>query len=136
MEELTPQEAIIHLMVMVSASDRDMGDVELSRIGAIVRTLPAFAAFDDARTLDVARACQRWLQRENGFAEILDAAVDAIPAVAHDTAYAIAVDIAVADRQVEPEELRMLHILRERLELDPAAISAIERAARARHRTL
>ena len=136
MDELTPQEAIIYLMVMVSASDRDMGDVELSRIGAIVRTLPAFRGFDHERTLDVARACQRWLQRDNGFEEILRAAAKAIPPQAHDTAYAIAVDIAVADRQVEPEELRMLHILRERLALDAATVSAIERAAKARHRAL
>lgn len=136
MEKLTPHEAIIYLMVMVSASDRDMGDVELSRIGAIVRTLPAFAAFDSERTLDVARACQRWLQRDNGFAEILEAAAGAVPPQAHDMAYAIAVDIAVADRHVEPEELRMLQILRQRLDVDAATISAIERAAKARHRLL
>ena len=136
MEKLTPQEAIIYLMVMVSAADRDMVDVELSRIGAIVRTLPAFRDFDHGRTLDVARACQRWLQRDNGFDEILVAAANAIPEQARDTAYAVAVDIAVADRQVEPAELRMLQILRERLALDTATISAIERAAKARHRIL
>jgi tellurite resistance protein len=134
-KSLTPQEAVIYLMVMVSASDREMVDPELSRIGAIVRTLPAFRGFDQARTLAVAQECQKWLQRENGFEEILAAAAAAIPEAAHETAYALAVDIAVADLQVEPEEVRMLQILRERLKVDRAAISAIERAAKARHRT-
>jgi len=135
MKSLTPQEAVIYLMVMVSASDRDMGDPELSRIGAIVRTLPAFRGFDQARTLAVAQECQKWLQRENGFQEILDATGKAIPEAAHETAYALAVDIAVADLQVEPEEVRMLQILRERLTLDRGAVAAIHRAAKARHRT-
>lgn len=135
MKSLTPHEAVIYLMVMVSASDREMVDPELSRIGAIVRTLPAFRGFDQARTLEVARDCQQWLQRENGFEEILSAAAQAIPEAAHETAYALAVDIAVADLQVEPEEFRMLQILRERLSVDRAAVSAIERAAKARHRT-
>jgi len=135
MKSLTPQEAIIYLMVMVSASDRDMVDPELSRIGAIVRTLPAFRKFDEARTVDVARACQRWLQRENGFDEILDAAAVAIPVEAYDTAYALAVDIAVADLQVEPEELKMLHILRGRLGVDKATVAAIHLAAKVRHRS-
>jgi tellurite resistance protein len=133
MKSLTPQEAIIYLMVMVSASDRDMVDPELSRIGAIVRTLPAFRHFDQARTLDVARACQQALQKEE-FDTILTRTALAIPAEAHDTAYALAVDVAVADLHVEPEELRILQILRERLRLDRAAIAAIERAAKARHR--
>lgn len=135
MKSLTPHEAVIYIMVMVSASDRQMSDPELSRIGAIVRTLPAFRDFDQARTLEVARDCQQWLQREDGLQEILAAAAAAIPQAAHDTAYALAVDIAVADLQVEPEEVRMLQILRERLNVDRATVSAIERAAKVRHRT-
>lgn len=135
MKKLTPQEAIIYLMVIVSASDREMDDAELARIGAIVRTLPAFRGFEQSLTLAVAQDCQQWLQRENGLAEILDAASAAIPETAHDMAYALAVDIAIANLKVKPEEVRLLQILRERLKLDRATVSAIERAAKARHRT-
>jgi len=135
MKKLTPQEAVIYLMVMVSASDREMDDVELARIGAIVRTLPAFRGFEQSQTLAVAQDCQKWLQREDGFVEILDAASAAIPEAAHDMAYALAVDIAIANLKVKPEEVRLLQILREKLSLDRATVSAIERAARARHRT-
>ena len=87
MKQPTAQEALIYVMVMVSASDRDMVDPELSRIGFIVSNLPAFEDFPVTRTLDVARQCQEWLQRENGFQEILDAVADArtrIPSLRHD----------------------------------------------------
>ena len=135
MKKLTPQEAIIYLMVMVSASDREMDDAELARIGAVVRTLPAFRGFEHAQTLAVAQDCQQWLQRENGLAEIIDAAAAAVPETAHDMAYALAVDIAIVNLNVKPEEARLLQILREKLVLDRATVSAIERAAKARHRT-
>ncbi|TIM60124.1 MAG: Tellurite resistance protein TerB, partial [Mesorhizobium sp.] len=43
---LPPHEALIHLMVITSASDRDMTDVELARIGDVVRSWPVFEDFD------------------------------------------------------------------------------------------
>ncbi|MBO6900765.1 MAG: tellurite resistance TerB family protein [Rhizobiaceae bacterium] len=132
MKQPTAQEALIYLMVMVSASDREMGDPELSRIGFVVSNLPVFEGFQASRTLDVARECQEWLQRENGFQEILDAVAAAIPERLRETAYLLAVDVAVVDLHVEPEELRMLHILRDKLEIGRDAVSAIQRAAKAR----
>jgi hypothetical protein len=135
MKKLSPQEAVIYLMVMVSASDREMDDAELARIGAIVRTLPAFRGFEQSQTLIVAQDCQRWLQRADGFTEILDAVSAAVPESAHDMVYALAIDIAIVNLKVKPEEVRLLQILRERLVLDRATVSAIERAAKARHRT-
>ena len=53
-----------------------------------------------------------------------------------DTAYAMAVEVAAADLHVEQEELRFLQMLRDRLNLDKLAVAAIERGARARHKTL
>ncbi len=132
MKQPTTQEALIYVMVMVSASDRDMVDPELSRIGFVVGNLPVFEGFPVERTLDVARQCQEWLQRENGFQEILDAVVAAVPERLRETAYLLAVDIAVVDLHVEPEELRMLQILRDKLGIERQAVSAIERAAKAR----
>jgi tellurite resistance protein len=136
MKQPTTQEALIYVMVMVSASDREMVDPELSRIGFIVGNLPVFEGFQVERTLDVARQCQEWLQRDNGFQEILDAVSAAIPERLHETAYLLAVDIAVVDLHVEPEELRMLHILRDKLGIERAAVSAIQRAAKARFQRL
>jgi tellurite resistance protein len=132
----TPQEALIYLMVVVSAADRDMTPRELSRIGTVVRSLPVFEEFDENRLVDVARQCQKIVQADNGLNVIMDTIRDALPEQLYDTAYAIAVEIAAADLHVEQEELRILQILRNRLRLDPLTVAAIERAARARHRTM
>lgn len=136
MKKLDAQEALVHLMVIVSASDRQMADPELARIGAIVRTLPVFRGFEHGRILAVAQECQQWLQRENGFAEMMAAIRDALPERLHDTAYAIAVDIAIADLQMEPEEARILQLLRQQLILDRDTVAVVERAAKLRHRSL
>ena len=57
-----------------------------------------------------------------------------LPPRLHETAYALAVEVAAVDLHVEQEELRFLQILRDALNLDPLAIAAIERGARARYR--
>lgn len=136
MSKPTAQEALVYLMVILSASDRDMGDEELARIGAIVRTLPAFRGFEQARTLAVAQDCQLLLQEEDGLSGVLDLITEALPPELHDTAYALAVDVACADLTVKLEEDRILQLLRERFELDRGTGLAIERAARIRHRPI
>lgn len=134
MNKLTAQEAIIYVMVMVSASDREMVDPELSRIGALVHSKPVFRGFEQAKTLAVAQACQKWLQKDDGFEQILEAVSTALPNTLAETAYAYAVDIAVADIQVDPAEFRLLQILRDRFGLDRATVNAIELSAKIRHR--
>jgi len=135
MKKPTVQEALVHLMVIISASDREMADPELSGIGALARTLPVFAGFEPHRLLAVAQETQQWLQRENGLSEILDAVRDTVPGELHPTAYLIAVEVAVVDLHVDPAEVRLLHILRERLDLDRATVEAIEQVVRLRYRT-
>ena len=132
----TAQEALIHLMVVISASDREMADPELSGIGGLVRTLPVFAGFEAHRVLAVAQETQKWVQRDNGLAEILDAVRDIVPAALHETAYVIAVEVAIIDLHVDPAEVRLLQILRDKLDLDRATVSTIEKAARIRYRAL
>lgn len=132
----SPQDALIYLMVVVSAADRLMTDRELARMGTVVRSLPVFEDFDPERLVEVARRCQEIVQAENGLDRIMQVVRDAIPESLYDTAYAIAVEVAAADLHVEPEVLRILQILRNRLRLDPLIVAAIERASRARHRKL
>ena len=134
MSKPTPQEALVYLMVILSASDRDMGDEELARIGAIVRTLPVFQGFEQARTLAVAQDCQRLLQEEAGFSGVLDLIAEALSPELRETAYALAVDVASADLSVKLEEDRVLELVRERFDLERGTVLAIERAARIRHR--
>ena len=135
MKKPNVQEALVHLMVIISASDREMADPELSGIGALARTLPVFEGFEPHRLLAVAQKTQQWLQRENGLSEILDAVRDTVPVELHPTAYLIAVEVAVVDLHVDPAEVRLLHILRDRLDLDRATVEAIEQVVRLRYRT-
>jgi len=134
MSKPSQQEALIYLMVILSASDRDMGDEELARIGAIVRTLPAFHGFAQARTLAVAQDCQRLLQEEAGLAGVLDLIAETLSPELRETAYALAVDIAAADLDVKLEEDRLLQLVRERFDIERGTGLAVERAARIRHR--
>jgi tellurite resistance protein len=132
----TAHEALIYLMVMTSASDREMTDVELSRIGTVVESWPIFVDFDVERLIGVAQKCQKRLQAEDGMEAVLRDAAAAIPEHLHDTAYAAAFEVASADMEMRMEELRVLQVLRRHLSVDPSAVSAIERATKARHRAL
>ncbi|MET0170437.1 MAG: tellurite resistance TerB family protein [Aliihoeflea sp.] len=134
MEKLSAQEALVYLMVIMSASDRDMGDEELARIGAILRTLPVFRGFDLSHTLLVAQNCQRELAEDGGFEAVLGRIRDALSQDLRETGYALAVDIAAADRTLRAEENRILDVLKARFGLDVLAVAAIERAAAIRHR--
>jgi len=129
-------EALIYLMVVVSASDRDMTDVELAHIGDAVRDWPIFMDFDDAHLVAAARQCQKLLQTEGGLDKVFAIVLDSVPLHLHDTAYAVAVEVAVVDREMRLEERRVLERLRTWLAIDEETVRAIELSAKARHRTL
>jgi len=136
MSKLSYHDALIHIMVTMSAADRTMSDRELAKIGTIIRSLPIFIDFDEQRMIAVADECTRILQKEDGLDQIIKNALDSLPEHLRETAYALAVDVAAADLQIEQEELRLLQIYRNRLDIDRLTAAAIERGARARHQTV
>lgn len=135
-QSVTPQEALIYVMVTISAADASMSDAELLRIGDVIRTLPAFREFNSDSLLTVAQAASRVLGEEKGLERLLDIVADALPVKLHDTAYAMAVEVAASDLDVRQEELRLLQMLRDRLGLDKLTVAAIERSAQARFRKI
>ena len=126
------QESLIYVMVTMSAVDRNISDAELSKIGNIVSQLPVFASFDPENLVKTAEACGNILSEDDGLDRILTI-ISEIPEKLHETAYALAVEVAAVDRIVRDEEIRFLELLRDRLGLDKLTIAAIERGARARH---
>ncbi len=136
MPSLTPHEALIHLMVITSASDRDMTDVELARIGDVVRSWPVFVDFNHNRLIAVAQACQKALHEKDGLQGVLARVAEALPERLRDTAYAAAFEVAAVDLEMRMEEVRVLQLIRLKLDLDPLTVAAIARAAKARLRTL
>ena len=133
---LSPHDALIYAMVTISAVDRDMKDEELARIGTLTSRLPIFANFDNELLVPLAEACGEALAQDDGLTTVLDMIADALPSRLHETAYAVAVEVAAADLEIKPEELRFLDRLRDRLALDKLTTAAIERGARARHQRL
>ncbi len=136
MSKLTAHEALIYTMVTMSAVDREMTDDELARIGTIVQDLPVFTDYNPEGLVDVAQRCGEHLAADNGLAHVIGMLTDALPERLHETAYALAVEVAAADLDIKQEELRFLELLRDTLELGRLETAAIERSARARYRTL
>ena len=136
MSQISAHQALIHIMVTMSAADRTMTDQELKKIGSVVRNLPVFEGYDPEQLIEDSRACSAILQQDNGLGMVISNALDALPEDMHETIYAVAVEVAAADMVVEQEELRLLQLLRDSLNVDKLVCAAIERGARARHRPL
>lgn len=128
--------ALIYSMVLVSAADQNMTDPELRTMGEIVSYLPVFRDYTPDLLPRTAAACAEILDSEDGLERALDFIKAHLPGKLRETAYAVACDIAAADGEADQEELRMLELLRHRLEIDRLTAAAIERGSRARHCTV
>ena len=135
-EPLNHHAALVYVMVTVSAVDRAMTDDELHRIGEIVSNLPIFSDYDDNDLVKTAEACGEILSADGGLQQVLRLVHGALPEKLRETAYAVALEVAAADRLVRPEEIRFLEMLGDTLELDRMTTAAIERGIRARNTTL
>jgi len=131
---LTAHEALIFVMVMASAVDNAMNDKELGRIGQLVDILPVFEGFEKERLIEVSQRCAQILAGPEGLDIALEVIRDTVPPHSYDTAYALAVEIMAVDLWVRPEEIRLLQMLRDRLQLDKLTCAAIEHSAIARYR--
>lgn len=133
MKTISHHSALIYAMVMVSAADGVMSDKELKTIGLIAKTLPIFRDFEDHRLLPVAQECASILQEEDGVDAVLGLIKEALPEHLCETAYALGLEIALADSRVMLEEVRVLEIIRRTLHVDKLVAAALERGARARY---
>jgi tellurite resistance protein len=135
-EPLNHHAALIYVMVTMSAVDRTMTDAELSRIGEIVSNLPVFADYNQDKLVKTAETCGGVLSEDGGLDRVLILVKSALPKKLRETAYAVALEIAAADREVKPEETRFLEMLGDSLELDKLTTAGIERGIRARNLVL
>ncbi|MGE5547378.1 MAG: tellurite resistance TerB family protein [Solirubrobacterales bacterium] len=124
--------ALIYVMVMVSAADRNMTDAELKSIGEIVNFLPIFNDYDPGLLPKSTAACAELLDSEDGLDRAFGVIKAALPPRLRETAYALACDVAAADGEPHQEVLRLLEMIRHRLDIDRLVAAAIERGARAR----
>ena len=134
MTDLNIQQCLIHIMVVVSAVDRNMRDEELASIGDAIKTLPVFEEYNPDNLIMDSQVCREILQQDDGLETIISNALELLPEHLYETAYALAVEVAVSDLAVMAEEARLLQILRQRFRIDRLKSGAIEYSALARNR--
>ena len=132
-DALSPQDALVAVMVATSASDQNMTDNELVSITAIIDILPIFENYDRDHVARVANMVADLFEEEDGLDALIGLVEQALPDHLRETAYALACDVAAADRLVSIYEIRFLELLRDELRIGRLAAAAIERGARARH---
>lgn len=135
-EPMSHHQALVYVMVTISAVDRAMTDEELARIGEIVSHLPVFADYDQDTLVKTAEACGEVLSADGGLEQVLRLVQGALPKKLHETGYAVALEVAAADREIKPEEVRFLEMLGDTLALDKLTRAAIERGIKARNTLL
>jgi tellurite resistance protein len=133
---MTAQDALLAIMVAVSASDEDVRTAELVAIQRIVNHLPVFANYDADRFERVSRVVFDLFEEEDGLDALFGLVQSALPEKLYETAYALACDVAAADGMLYETELQFLQEIRDELEIDRLHAAAIERGARARHMTV
>lgn len=130
---MSAQDALVAIMIAASASDEHIRTVELITIQQIVNHLPVFAGYDPDRIRVVAETVFDLFSEEDGLEALFGLVRVSLPDRLHETAYALACDVAAADGKLMQEELRFLQEIRDELALDRLSAAAIERGARARH---
>ncbi len=133
MNTISHHTALIYVMVVVAASDGAMSANELRAIGDLVKTLPVFKDFDTTRLLPAAQECAAILQEPDGYDAVQGLVKEALPEHLRETAYWLALEVALADRRIALEEVRVIETMRRALGIERLIASALERGARARY---
>jgi tellurite resistance protein len=130
---MSPQDALVAVMVASSASDQNMRTAELVAITRMVNHMPAFGSYDPDRIRRVSRIVFDLFEEEDGLDALFGLIRGALPERLYETAYALACDVVTADGRHSQVELRMLEEVREELKIDRLHAAAIEWGARVRH---
>ena len=133
---MTAQDALVALMITVSASDEDIRTAELIKINNAVNHLPIFADYDSDRMARMSQLVFDLLDQEDGLDALFGLIRDTLPERLFETAYALSCDVAAADGVIHAPEARMLEEIRYELNIDRLHAAAIERGSRARHMVL
>lgn len=136
LDSFTPQDALVAVMVGVSAADENLSTNELLSIARMVDSLPVFDGYDRERTKLVSHTVFRLYEQEDGIDILFDRVRKALTPRLYETAYALACDVAAADGHAFQVELQYLLELRHTLDVERLTAAAIEKGAAARHRRI
>ena len=130
---LSPQDALVAVMIATSAADAQLRTAEMVVIQRMVNSMPIFASYDVDRIRIITQTVFDLFEEEDGLAALFGLIRDGLPERLHETAYALACDAAAADGRLQEVELRMLEEVREELQIDRLHAAAIEWGTRVRH---
>lgn len=133
MKTINTHSALIYVMVVMAAADGSMSDREMRTIGELIKTLPVFRDFEEHHLVPISQECAAILREPESLDGVLGLVKEALPAVLRETAYMLALEVALTDSRVMLEEIRILEIIRRTLGLDRLVAAALERGARARY---
>ena len=105
---MSPQDALVAVMIATSAADAQLRTVEMVAIQRMVNSMPIFADYDVDRIRITAQTVYDLFEEEDGLAALFGLIRDGLPERLHETAYALACDVATADGMLREVELRML----------------------------
>jgi len=99
----SPEDALIAVMVAVSAADETVNSRERESISRIVNYLPVFANYDTDRIPMINQIVYDLLEELDGLDALFGLVRDALPDDLEETAYALACDVAASDGQLKHE---------------------------------
>ena len=112
---LSPCDALVAVMVAVSASDAQMRTSELVAIQRMVDHAPVFADYDEDRIRAASQTVMTLFEEEDGLDALFGLIRDALPEKLYETAYALACDVAAADGRLYEGEIALLAEIRDQL---------------------
>ena len=130
---MSPQDALVAVMIACSAADQDMRTAELVAIQRLVNHMPVFAHYDTDRMRRVAQTVFDLFEDEDGLDALFGLVRETLPDRLYETAYALACEVVTADGRHSQTELQMLEEMRDQLNVDPLHAAAIEWVTRVRH---
>jgi tellurite resistance protein len=133
---LSPCDALVAVMVAVSASDATVRTSELVAIQRMVDHAPVFAEYDDDRIRIISQTVMALFEEEEGLDAFFGLIREALPEKLYETAYALACDVGAADGRLYEGEIALLAEIRHQFDIPRLHAAAIELSAQVRHRVL
>jgi len=125
-EPLSQAEAFAAIALALSAADGSVDDVEIENIVTYLRRMHLFREFDTPHFVGLFDKIVRLLVK-GGPELLIDAARESIPDDLKPTAFALSVDVALADGVIQPVEQKLMSTLRTTLEIpDELALKITE----------
>jgi tellurite resistance protein len=132
-DSINAPEALVLIMVLVSAADGGMTDREIGVMSALVQTLPAFEDFTTSELTDVTERAVGLLHEDDGLAHAGRLMRAALTGKLRETAYFLGCEVVAGGDGAQRQSLDMLEFVRGELGLDTLISTAIERGVRARY---